>query len=773
MSTETDKTIADRGMGLGLKALNRLAGSDLLDRIEIRKQVEKIVYRTTKNGFRTATAAGRTFKAAQKLGKPARQARGKSTGLFDVSPDDEQQMFQEAGRAFAEEKIRPAALEADAACATPPELLAQAAELGVNMLGVPEELGGVMHEQAAVTSVLIGEALAHGDLGIAYAALAPGAVATAIGHWGSAEQQATYLPAFTGEDVPAAALAILEPRPLFDPLKLETKARREGGDWILDGTKSLVARAAECELFVVAAERADEGPALFVIESGAEGLSVEAEPAMGLRPAATGRLILEGVRLPAERAARRGQSRGLRRVRQPRPHRLVRARGRHRAGGPRLRDPLRQRAHRLRRTDLQPPGGRLRGLRHRHRDRRHAARRPTAPRAAPTAARTSPARPRSPAGSAPPRACRSAPTACSCSAATASSRSTRSSAGTATSAQRASWRAPCSSRVGRRAKAEDDQPRDTEEVQAARQPGPPGRDRGLPPDLPQVRRGRARLPERARHARRADRRHERRLRARRLGRRRACAARAGDDSGENRNGTNLSTVLGIIELCWGDVGLLLTMPRQGLGNSAIASVATEEQLEHYGGKWAAMAITEPEAGSDSAAIRTTAELDGDEYVLNGEKIFVTSGDRADLIVVWATLDRSVGRAAIKSFIVERDNPGLKLDRLEHKLGIRASDTANFTLQNCRVPKERAARQLRDRGARSKQGFGGAMQTFDNTRPLVAGMAVGVARAALEETRERLAEAGVEIDYSTPRALPARRRGARSSRWRPTTRPRCC
>ena len=99
-------------------------------------------------------------------------------------------MFQEGGRSFAEEKIRPAALEADADCSTPPELLAQAAELGVNMLGVPEELGGVMHEQAAVTSVLIGEALAHGDLGIAYAALAPGAVATAIGHWGSAEQEA-------------------------------------------------------------------------------------------------------------------------------------------------------------------------------------------------------------------------------------------------------------------------------------------------------------------------------------------------------------------------------------------------------------------------------------------------------------------------------------------------------------------------------------------------------------------------------------------------------
>jgi acyl-CoA dehydrogenase len=220
----------------------------------------------------------------------------------------------------------------------------------------------------------------------------------------------------------------------------------------------------------------------------------------------------------------------------------------------------------------------------------------------------------------------------------------------------------------------------------------------------------------------------------------------GGSEAKNRNGSNLSTVLGIIELCWGDVGLLLSMPRQGLGNSAIASVATDEQLERYGGKWAAMAITEPEAGSDSASIRTTAELDGDEYVLNGEKIYVTSGERADLVVVWATLDRSKGRAAIKSFIVERSNPGMKLDRLEHKLGIRASDTAAFILDDCRVPKEAL---LGSSEVDVKQGFGGAMQTFDNTRPLVAAMAVGVARASLDETRLRLAEAGVEVDYSRP------------------------
>jgi acyl-CoA dehydrogenase len=223
-------------------------------------------------------------------------------------------------------------------------------------------------------------------------------------------------------------------------------------------------------------------------------------------------------------------------------------------------------------------------------------------------------------------------------------------------------------------------------------------------------------------------------------------ADTGDDS--NRNGRNIASLLGLIELSWGDVGLLLTMPRQGLGQAAIAAVANEEQLKRFGGKWAAMAITEPEAGSDSAAIRTTATLDEEtgEYVLNGEKIFVTSGDRAELIVVWASLDRSKGRPAIKSFVVERDNPGLKLDRLEHKLGIRASDTANFVLDNCRVPKESL---LGTPEIEVKGGFSGVMQTFDNTRPLVAGMAIGVARACLDRTKELLDDAGIEVDYDVP------------------------
>ena len=215
------------------------------------------------------------------------------------------------------------------------------------------------------------------------------------------------------------------------------------------------------------------------------------------------------------------------------------------------------------------------------------------------------------------------------------------------------------------------------------------------------------------------------------------------DDTSNKNGSNLSTALGVIEMCWGDVGLLLSMPRQGLGNSAIASVADDEQLERFGGRWAAMAITEPGCGSDSAAIRTTAVKDGDHYILNGEKIYVTAGDRADLVVVWATLDKSVGRAAIKSFVVEKGTPGFELVRLEKKLGIKSSDTAAFVLKDCRVPAENL---LGDATVNVEKGFAGVMQTFDNTRPLVAAMAIGLARAAIEQTRSLLEEAGVEIDY---------------------------
>jgi acyl-CoA dehydrogenase len=223
-------------------------------------------------------------------------------------------------------------------------------------------------------------------------------------------------------------------------------------------------------------------------------------------------------------------------------------------------------------------------------------------------------------------------------------------------------------------------------------------------------------------------------------------------SGEVRNGTNLSTVLSIMEVSYGDVGLVLALPRQGLGNAAVASVANDEQLARFGHLWAAMAITEPGCGSDSAAIRTTATKDGDEYVLNGEKIYVTAGERCEAVVVWASLDPSLGRAAIKPFVVEKGTPGFTVARLEEKLGIRASDTATLILDQVRVP---ASNLLGDADVKADKSFAGVMQTFDNTRPLVAGMAVGVARAALEEATRLLAEAGVTVDHdAAPHRQPA-------------------
>ncbi|RZO56031.1 MAG: acyl-CoA dehydrogenase [Sandaracinaceae bacterium] len=213
--------------------------------------------------------------------------------------------------------------------------------------------------------------------------------------------------------------------------------------------------------------------------------------------------------------------------------------------------------------------------------------------------------------------------------------------------------------------------------------------------------------------------------------------------GGRRNGANLATVLGLTELSWGDIGLVLTMPGQGLGNAAIAAVATPAQKARFGDKWAAMAITEPEAGSDSAAIRTTARLDGEEWVIDGEKIYVTCGERADAVVVWASLDPSRGRAAIKSFVVEKGTPGMTVERLDKKMGIRASDTAVLRFDGCRIPKDNL---LGDAEIQPKRGFAGAMQTFDNTRPMVAAMAVGVARASLERAGEILAERGVQVSY---------------------------
>ncbi len=285
-------------IGLGLAAVNRLAGSHTLDRLGLRRQTERAVFTLTRTGFSTATAASRAFVAVKKRSAPARPATPSTPDLFDLTPTDDQRMLVDVVREFAAERVRPAALQADAACRTPAEITTTAAELGITQIGVPEEVGGLAAERTAVTNVLVAEALAHGDLGIAVACLAPGAGGSALSLWGTAGQQAQYLPAFVADAPPAAALTLLEPRPAFDPMVLRTRAVKVPGGYQLDGVKSLVPLATEAELFLVGAHVDGHGPALFIVESGSQGLSVESEPAMGLRAAGMGRLVLERVLVP-------------------------------------------------------------------------------------------------------------------------------------------------------------------------------------------------------------------------------------------------------------------------------------------------------------------------------------------------------------------------------------------------------------------------------------------------------------------------------------------
>jgi acyl-CoA dehydrogenase len=244
---------------------------------------------------------------------------------------------------------------------------------------------------------------------------------------------------------------------------------------------------------------------------------------------------------------------------------------------------------------------------------------------------------------------------------------------------------------------------------------------------------------------------------------------AGEENGaaEQKNGAGdsyLATLFMIEQLSWGDAGIYLCLPFSGLAGSAIEAVGTPEQklrfLKRFGEgepKWGAMAITEPHAGSDTAAIRTTARLDPEtnEWVLNGQKIFVTGGlmaaEKSDgILVVWATLDPSAGRRGIKSFVIEANTPGMKVVKVEDKLGIRASDTAAIVLEDCRVPYDNVLGDPEIAGKRQTKGFQGAMRTFDASRPYVAASALGIARAALEFTKEALEKEGIAIRYTAPR-----------------------
>jgi alkylation response protein AidB-like acyl-CoA dehydrogenase len=289
---------------IGLAIVTPLVGQEFLDRHNLRDPLNRGLRYGVKTVFSVVGAANRQFRRVS--GGKGAPTRLKASGAdyFDLTPDDEQKMIIETVSEFAAEVLRPAARESDESASYPKDLVAKAAELGIAAINVPEDFDGIAAQRAAVTNALVAEALAYGDMGLALPILAPAGVASALTHWGSADQQATYLREFAGENVPQACLAISEPQPLFDPTALKTTAVRTPSGYRLDGVKSLVPAAADAELFIVAAQLNGK-PALFIVESSAQGLTVKPDPSMGIRAAALGQVELDGVSVPL--AARLGE----------------------------------------------------------------------------------------------------------------------------------------------------------------------------------------------------------------------------------------------------------------------------------------------------------------------------------------------------------------------------------------------------------------------------------------------------------------------------------
>lgn len=299
MSLHGKTSIADRGQAFGMRLITMAGGLEALKNPVLRGRVEKVLYRSAKSGFKAQTVAGKAFAKKSGSGSPTRAASTKPRREFDLSPTEDQQMIQEAARELATEVLRPAAAGADTERRAPAQVLQQAAAMGMTLLSVPAELGGVAEERSAITGVLVLEELARGDMGLAVAIMASGAVANALANYGDSDQQATFLPPFTQEQEPATgALAIQEPQPLFDPLAPSTTAQRDGDHLVLDGVKSLVPGAENADLFIVSA-LVDDEPRLVIVEPGTDGLSVSPDPAMGLRAARTTTLELRAVRVPA------------------------------------------------------------------------------------------------------------------------------------------------------------------------------------------------------------------------------------------------------------------------------------------------------------------------------------------------------------------------------------------------------------------------------------------------------------------------------------------
>lgn len=290
-------SVLDTTMGVALRGLRAVAGLEVLDRYGQRDRLERLVHGAARHGFGGATTVARTFSRVTSSGSSVRATPVSDRGFFDLTPDDEQQALVDALADLAGGELRPAARLADDTCTTPDELVGHGHAFGIGLLGVPTALGGVIDERSATTTVMAAQTLAQGDPGLAASLLAASSVATALALWGSASQQATYLPSFTGDSPITGAIAIDEPQVAGNPMRPTTTARRDGDELILNGTKANVLHVTTAELFLVSV-LLDDAPVLVLVEGGASGLSCVLEPTMGIRAAAAGALSLDDVRVP-------------------------------------------------------------------------------------------------------------------------------------------------------------------------------------------------------------------------------------------------------------------------------------------------------------------------------------------------------------------------------------------------------------------------------------------------------------------------------------------
>ncbi len=250
----------------------------------------------------------------------------------------------------------------------------------------------------------------------------------------------------------------------------------------------------------------------------------------------------------------------------------------------------------------------------------------------------------------------------------------------------------------------------------------------------------------------------------------AADSKNAEPAGEKKKSSAMVTsCIGAEELAWSDAALLLCLPGPGLGGPPVRGSATPEQKERFfapfkdmskGLKWGAYGLTEPSAGSDVAGIRTSCRKDGHDWVLNGRKCFITNGARATWTVIFATIDPALGRAGHRAFVVEKGTPGFSVGRIEDKMGLRASETAELVLEDCRVPEANLLGG--EERYTSKEGFLTAMKTFDNTRPLVAAMAIGIGRAAYDYACD-FAKDNYALSRHTPRYAAIAERLARVGR----------